>query len=219
MNDSQTVQDCVADAESLVEFIELVETHSGHIDIEEADISRHLWGRDIPRDRAVQILREERERLGEFKNVSVSESSRAPRYVDLNDLELVSGYEFEHILAEILRRVDGDATVTEATGDQGVDVIWFRENNTVGIQAKAYDRSNPVGNSAVQEIHTGITVWESEYSIDTAAVVTTSRYTDGAQEAADSSNVILYGRTDLERWLAEAEIDSETLGELLDDIS
>jgi len=218
MSDYENIQDWVADANSLLEFVKRVEANGNHIDIEESNLSELLWNRDVPRKRALKILQEERGRLDEYENINVSESSRAPRYVDLNDLELVSGYEFEYILAEILRRIDGDATVTEASGDQGVDVIWIRENSTVGIQAKAYDKSNPVGNSAIQEIHTGVTVRESEYSIDSAAVVTTSRYTDAAKEAAERSNVRLYGRSDLEHWLAEAELDSETLGELLDNV-
>lgn len=218
MSDYENIQDWVVDADSLLEFVKIVEANGNHIDIEESSISNLLWNRDVPRKRALQILQEERGRLDEYENINVSELSRAPRYVDLNDLELVSGYEFEYILAEILRRIDGDATVTEASGDQGVDVIWVRENSTVGIQAKAYDKSNPVGNSAIQEIHTGVTVRESEYSIDSAAVVTTSRYTDAAKEAAERTNVSLYGRSDLEHWLARAELDSETLGELLDDV-
>ncbi|UPM45318.1 restriction endonuclease [Halocatena salina] len=138
--------------------------------------------------------------------------------MDLNDLELVSGYEFEHILAEILRRVEGDATVTEGSGDQGVDVVWVREATTVGIQAKAYNINNPVGNSAVQEIHTGSVVRQSEFAIDIPAVVTTSRYTEGAKEAAENSNVTLYNRTDLEQWLSQAELDAEAMGELLDSV-
>ena len=48
--------------------------------------------------------------------------------------------------------------------------------------------------------------------------MTTSRYTNAAKEAAENSNVRLYGRSDLEQWLTEAELDSETLGELLDNI-
>jgi HJR/Mrr/RecB family endonuclease len=138
--------------------------------------------------------------------------------MDLTDLELVSGYEFEHILAEILSRVDGEAQVTKASGDQGVDVVWFRESETVGIQAKAYDKTNPVGNSAVQEIYTGATVRDSEYEIDTAAVVTTSRYTNSAREAAANSDVTLYGRKQLEEWLDDAELDADSMGEILAEI-
>lgn len=218
MSGDSDLRKWVKEADSLMEFVETVETHETHLDVQESDLVHQLWGRDVPRDRALRILREERERLDKYDSVSPSESSRAPRYVDLNDLELVSGYEFEHILAEILSRVEGDATVTEESGDQGVDVVWFRDTATVGIQAKAYDKSNPVGNSAVQEIYTGSTVRHSEYSIDTPAVVTTSQYTGGAREAAENSDVILYGRSDLKQWLSDAELDSEALGELLDDM-
>jgi HJR/Mrr/RecB family endonuclease len=218
MSESDRVRNWAAEADSLAEFVEILESKYSGNEIDLSKVSQLLWGREVPAKRTAEILQEESKRLDAYESINISESSRAPRYVDLNDLELVSGYEFEHILAEILRRVDGDATVTEASGDQGVDVIWFRSDSTIGIQAKAYDKSNPVGNSAVQEIHTGVTVWESEYAIDSAAVVTTSRYTNGAKEAAESSDVQLYGRSDLDQWLAEADLDSETLGELLDKV-
>lgn len=112
--------------------------------------------------------------------------------------------------------MDSDARVTEGSGDQGVDVVWFREDSTVGIQAKAYETKNPVGNSAVQEIYTGSVVRESEFSIDMPAVVTTSRYTEGAKKAAENSDVVLYDRSDLKQWLSEAELDAETMGQLPD---
>ena len=126
MSDYENIQDWVADADSLLEFVETVDANGDHIDVEESHLSDLLWDRDVPRKRVLQILEKERERLDEYESINVSKSSRAPRYVDLNDLELVSGYEFEYILAGILRRVEGDATVTEASGDQGVDVVWFR---------------------------------------------------------------------------------------------
>jgi len=209
------IQKWINNSDSLAEFIEIAEDNG----VPESKQASHLiqkeWDRNIPKDRVVSILRKEQERLDEYQKVSFSESSRSPRYMDINDLELVSGHQFEHILAEILRRVEGDATVTEGSGDQGVDVVWFREDETMGIQAKAYDRANPVGNSAVQEIYTGTEVRQSEYSIDTPAVVTTSRYTQGAEEAAEESEVILFNRSDLETWLSEAELDAETMGNVL----
>ncbi|RRJ29982.1 restriction endonuclease [Halocatena pleomorpha] len=212
------VQTWAEDADSLAEFIEKAESHDIPEHVQASQLLEQVWEREIPQDRVLKILRRERERLAEYQSVSFSETSRAPRYVDLNDLELVSGYEFEHILAEILRRVEGDATVTEGSGDQGVDVVWVREATTVGIQAKAYNINNPVGNSAVQEIHTGSVVRQSEFAIDIPAVVTTSRYTEGAKEAAENSNVTLYNRTDLEQWLSQAELDAEAMGELLDSV-
>ena len=205
----------VQNADSLAE---LIDTTDASTDSLAQALINHRWNRDVPHERAVAIVEQERTRLGDYDSVSLSASSRAPRYMVLTDLELVSGYEFEHILAEILGRIDGEATVTEASGDQGVDVVWIRDTETVGIQAKAYSKTNPVGNSAVQEIYTGAAVRHSEYEIDTAAVVTTSRYTDSAKEAAENSKVTLYDRQNLQQWLSAAELDAETMGDLLDEI-
>ncbi len=209
------LEDQLRTANSLAEFLE---TTDASLSAQAEALIEHRWNRDIPHDRAVEIVREERERVDSYDSVSLSTSARSPRYMDLTDLELVSGYEFEHILAEILSRIDGDAQVTEASGDQGVDVVWFRDSETIGIQAKAYDKTNPVGNSAVQEIYTGVTVRESEYKVDTAAVVTTSRYTDSARKAATNSDVTLHGRDQLREWLSDAELDAESMGEILAEI-
>jgi len=215
MTDQRKLKDHLQTADSLAEFLEISEAS---VDAQAKALVEHHWDRDIPHSRAVAIVREEHERMESYDRISLSASARAPRYMDLNDLELVSGYEFEHVLAEVLSRVDGEATVTQASGDQGVDVVWIRDTETIGIQAKRYHKSNPVGNSAVQEIYTGVTVRNSEYDIDTPAVVTTSRYTDSAKEAADNSDVSLYGRQHLKEWLGDAELDAETMGEILDDI-
>jgi hypothetical protein len=215
MTDQRELKDNLQTADSLAEFLEIADAS---VDAQARALIKYRWARDIPHTRAVEIVREERERMESYDSVSLSASARAPRYMDLTDLELVSGYEFEHVLAEVLSRVDGEATVTEASGDQGVDVVWVRDTETIGIQAKRYDKSNPVGNSAVQEIYTGVTVRNSEYEIDTPAVVTTSRYTDSAKEAADNSDVILYGRQHLKEWLGDAELDAETMGRILDEI-
>jgi HJR/Mrr/RecB family endonuclease len=218
MTGNEEMHTWVEDADSLAEFIEIAERNDVPEHIQASQLLQQIWERDVPQDRVLNILHRERERLADYQSVTFSETSRAPRYMDLTDLELVSGYEFEYVLAEMLRRVDGDATVTEGSGDQGVDVVWFRENTTVGIQAKAYDIKNPVGNSAVQEIHTGSVVRQSEYSIDIPAVVTTSRYTESAKEAAENSAVTLYDRSDLKQWLSDAELDAEAMGDLLDSI-
>lgn len=218
MSHSHTFPPEVKGADTLVECIELAENNNVSEEVLVSYLVQEVWKQDVPFERASEIIEEERERLAAYKQISVSESSRAARYMDLTDLQLLSGHEFEHVLAEILCRVEGDATVTRASGDQGVDVVWFRDDVTVGIQAKAYNNSNPVGNSAVQEIFTGSVVLQSEFSIDTAAVVTTSRYTKGAKQAAQESDVALYGRTHLNQWLSEAELDTESMGDVLNQV-
>jgi hypothetical protein len=206
----------VNDSDTLAEFIEKADENDISADTQAMELLEAAWERDIPRERAIDIIQKERERVSSYQEVSLSHSSRAPRYMDLSDLELLSGHEFEYILAEILCQVEGDATVTEGSGDQGVDVVWFRDDEVVGIQAKAYQSSNRVSNSAVQEIYTGSRVRKSEYSIDVPAVVTTSHYTAGAREAAKNPEVRLYDRSDLNEWLEDADLTAGEMGEALD---
>ncbi|KTG11432.1 hypothetical protein AUR64_04035 [Haloprofundus marisrubri] len=212
MNEREIVQRQAEEADSLAEFLELADAP---LRILAEEFIEYGWQRDIPRARAVEILRREQRQLNQYQTISLSQSSRAPRYTDLSDLELVDGNEFEHILAELLTRIEGEAIVTEASGDKGVDVVWSKDDSTIGVQAKAYSKNNVVGISAVQEIHTGSVVRKSEFQIDTPAVVTTSRYSQEAEEAAEKSGVILYGRDQLRQWLSEAELDSEALGDVL----
>jgi len=211
------LQSLIESSGSLAEFIETADDN----DIAERTQAEHLrkyaWDTEVPIKRALGIIRRERERLDSYKGISFTEGTRSPRYMDLADLELVSGHEFEYVLAAVFERIDGDATVTEGSGDQGIDVVWFKDDETLGVQAKAYDIDNPVGNSAVQEAYTGSTV-RKQYDITTSAVVTTSRYTDGAKEAAKQSDVALYGREDLKRWLSEAELNSEEMGDILEKV-
>jgi len=215
MSTQEKIQSWIERTDSLAEFIELAEKNDVPEHTQAEQLRQHAWETDVPLKRVLRILQRERKRVKSYDGISFSESTRAPRYMDLADLELVSGHEFEHVLAEVLERIEGRATVTEGSGDQGIDVVWFKDNETVGIQAKAYNLDNPVGNSAVQEAYTGSAVRE-QFEIDTSAVVTTSRYTEGAKEAADGSDVCLYGRSDLDQWLSEAELDSEAMGDILD---
>lgn len=207
----------VENTDTLAALLERANEEDVEVDVIAEALMEHGWDHAVPKRRVKRVMRMEQERLEDLSSISLSVSSRSPRYIDVNDLDLLSGHEFEHVLAEVLRRIEGEATVTEGSGDQGVDVVWERESETVGIQAKAYSPSTPVGNSAVQEIYTGSVVRDSEYAIDTPAVVTTSRYTQGAREAAETSDVTLHGRSDLTRWLSKAEMDAEVLGTVLDE--
>lgn len=218
MSDRSEVVDLASDAATVTELVERAGGHDADLNVLARVLTEEVWNRDVPHIRVVRILEAEQERLEEYEEVSLSASSRAARYMDITDLELVSGYEFEHVLAKVLSLVEGEATVTEASGDQGLDVVWTRDDTTIGIQAKAYAAGNSVSNSAVQEIYTGTDVRGTEYTIDVPAVVTTSQYTNGAREAAENTGVVLYGRSDIQQWLSEAQLTAEEMGELLDSI-
>ena len=93
--------------------------------------------------------------------------------------------EYEHFVAETLRRHGWDARTTQASADQGVDVVATRGPVTLAVQCKLY--SKPVGNAAVQEAIAGRQFLNAEH----AAVVSNSNFTRAAKELAASAGVLL----------------------------
>lgn len=101
------------------------------------------------------------------------------------DIEQMSPLDFEHFCADILRGCGWEAVVTQASGDQGVDVIAKRGEVKAVLQCKKY--SQPVGNSAVQEIFAG----KQFEGADVAAVVSNAPYTPAAKQLANTAGVHL----------------------------
>ena len=105
----------------------------------------------------------------------------------------MTGHQFEHHCAEILRAQGWDAQVTQASGDQGVDVIARRGRTVLALQCKLW--ASPVGNAAVQEVLAG----KHFIGANAAAVVSTAGYTEAARQLAARANVALLRLADLER--------------------
>lgn len=212
---SRNLQSIERETDTLLEFVHRTDQEGISTGIVAEFLFEEVWEKQGTLDRIIRIIETEQERQDKFETFSLTASSRTPRYVDITDVELVSGYQFEHVLAEILSRIEGAAQVTQQSGDQGVDVIWFKQSETIAVQAKAYSKGNNVSNSAVQEAFTGAQYYKEEHQIDAAAVVTTSTFTHSAQEAAGKTGVRLYDRRNVTKWLDEAQLDAETLGTLL----
>lgn len=100
-------------------------------------------------------------------------------------------WEFEAFCAEQLQRVGWNAQVTQASRDQGVDVVAQKGRLRVVLQCKLY--SSPVGNKAVQEIVAGRTHEQANYG----AVVTNNTYTTPAEELAATNGILLLHYSDL----------------------
>lgn len=97
-----------------------------------------------------------------------------------------NGYEFEEYVANIYRKLGYSIEeVTKKSGDQGADVVAFNEEEKIVIQVKYY--SNPVGNSAVQEVVASIGYYNAQRGI----VVTNSTFTKSAIELANSNSIEL----------------------------
>lgn len=105
------------------------------------------------------------------------------------DFDNMDGKQFERFCARLLiRNGYQDVGLTKDSGDQGIDVIAYRDGIKYGIQCKCY--GSDVGNDAVQEAYAG----KSFYGCNVAIVMTNRRFTPSAARLAESNNVILWGR-------------------------
>ncbi|MEM7680643.1 MAG: restriction endonuclease [Planctomycetota bacterium] len=108
-----------------------------------------------------------------------------------DDPAMMSPDEYEEFCADLLRCSGWSVQVCGGSGDQGVDLVAQRGWERAVFQCKRY--SKPVGNSAVQEVHTG----KLFHGAAIAAVVTTVDYTPSARAAAMQTGVVLLHHSDL----------------------
>ena len=98
----------------------------------------------------------------------------------------MNGYDYEEKCADELRRMGfTEVEVTKSSGDQGIDVIAWKDGLKYGIQCKHYQGSVP--NKAVQEAHAGA----AYYDCDVAVVMTNSTFTESAKDLAHKIGVKL----------------------------
>lgn len=95
------------------------------------------------------------------------------------------GIAYERFCAELLQQAGWRARPTQASGDQGCDVIAERDGVRLVVQCKRYGR--PVGNAAVQEAAAAALHW----SADMAAVVSNAGFTPAARKLAGTTGVRL----------------------------
>jgi HJR/Mrr/RecB family endonuclease len=116
------------------------------------------------------------------------------RRIDLynNKYDYMDGHDFERYCASVLEKNGfSDVSVTPGSGDQGIDVIAYKDGVKYGIQCKCY--SSDIGNKAVQEAFSGAKFYECH-----VPVVLTNRYfTKSAKELAEKANVLLWDRDKL----------------------
>lgn len=104
----------------------------------------------------------------------------------------LDGSEFENWCANLLRN-NGfiNVEVTQASGDQGVDILAIKNDIKYAIQCKCY--SHDLGNSPVQEVHAG----KSMYNCHIGVVMTNRHFTKGAKELSKATGVLLWDREKL----------------------
>lgn len=145
-------------------------------------------------------------------NMPGYEESLRKRISDMNHLQAalsqlslideMDGHTFEYYCAELLEK-NGflNVEVTKGSGDHGIDLTAVKDEISYAIQCKCY--SSNIGNSAVQQAHTG----KSLYHKDIAVVLTNQYFTTQAKEEAAALGVKLWDRDTLTNMISNANIN------------
>lgn len=127
------------------------------------------------------------------------EQEKTYRSSDISIIDGMEGHKFEYFCAELLKKIGfSDVTVTPGSGDQGVDILAFKEGIKYAIQCKNYSR--PLSNTPIQEVTAG----KQFYSCHVGVVMTNSTFTTGAVNLAEATNVLLWDRSKLEDFISMA---------------
>jgi len=111
----------------------------------------------------------------------------------INELDEMTGWEFEKWLRKFFERVGYAVTPTPYRGDFGADFVLTWNGIRIAVQAKRTSRL--VGVRAVQEVVAA----KAYYDCERAMVVTNSYFTKQAAILARANGVLLRSRDDLAR--------------------
>lgn len=115
----------------------------------------------------------------------------------IEDVDKMSGHEFEHYLAPVFRSQGNHVEVTSSSGDFGGDLLLRKRKEKTVVQAKRYGEDKKVGVDAINEV-----VGAAGYYNATKKIVITNRYfTDAAKITAKRNGVTLLDRDDLIRMI------------------
>lgn len=126
--------------------------------------------------------------------------------LDLEYIDNLDGFEFE-VLTKIILEKNGfkNVTVSQNSSDYGIDVFATKRNYHYAIQCKRYAKT--VGIKAVQEAKSGC----DYYHCDIPVVFTNNNFSLSAIKLAKTTNVELWDRDILIRYLKKSKLLSKSL--------
>ncbi len=124
------------------------------------------------------------------------------KIVDISSFEDMDGWQFENFCASMLKKIGYEnVEVTKGSGDQGVDILAERDGVKYAVQCKKY--SQPVGNSAIQQIYSGMKFYHCHVGV----VMTNNYFTKSAKELAKENGIILWDRDFLYKYISNSVED------------
>lgn len=196
-NNPKVSDDCIRN------FLELFgNTYPAHIGtIETLLMNDFSYNGNLESDIARVIKKIE---LNKFES-SLKSNDDSGNYYTIQDIDRISGYEFERILKQLFEKMGYTVTHTTLSNDQGADLLIERFGERTVVQSKNWQ--NNVGNTGVQEVVAAI----KHYKSHKAMVISSSGFTNSAISLAKSNNVELWDRAKLSTKLKDYPISNESI--------
>lgn len=120
---------------------------------------------------------------------------------DINEVDNLTGAEFEEFLVKKFKQSGNKAYKTKASNDYGADIVLKKSRKTVIIQAKRY--SSSIGVKAVQETVGALSYYKASHGI----VITNNYFTKNAIKLARANKIDLWDRDQLIKRLSTNDFD------------
>jgi restriction system protein len=132
-----------------------------------------------------------------------TEIDKRNKAIQISDIDIMSGIEFEHYLQRLLIHRGYQTQLTKGSGDLGVDIIASRGDEKIAIQAKRYEGAK-VSRRTVSDAVGGL----MHYGCNKAMVITNNYFTQDAIKLAQSNGCKLVDRDTLANWIIEYQNSS-----------
>lgn len=194
-------------SEDPVEIAEVAEKYSEFADIETLAAKANLAIEKydfISAEKIIKIIENKEKNHPALKQIKQDlsritkiEDLRISGILDIDQLNLMTGEDFEALLASKFKELGWSTITTPKTGDFGADLLVTSVNGTkVSVQCKRY--KTKVNLKAVQEVAASM----SHYQCDYGVVVTNSSFLKSAQKLAESHDIELWDKNRLVDFLA-----------------
>jgi HJR/Mrr/RecB family endonuclease len=138
------------------------------------------------------------------KKILNKHNSKSSKKYSMAEIDSMSGIEFEYLLKELFVKLNySKVEVTKSSRDGGADLTVMKDNIKIVIQAKRYQKTKNISNSAIQEVISTKKV----LCADKLMVITTAKgFTLDAKQLARIEDVELWDRTELRKKLSGVDL-------------
>lgn len=203
-------------------LFETVRAAADHQGVSTRDIAATLEAREFeaPSDRLVQLVETTRERLPlqeDSGDPSLEDPRAVPsRIVGVEDVRYLNRRDFALLVGTALSRYDGHFRTPDEAGDVAIDLIWNRQHTTLVFVTIPKSPGSPVERNNVKEVVGGGTHPDYIRSPSVVGIVSPGHFTEEAQQLAASNDLDLFGATHIDKWLTDASLPFDIVGQVLE---